>query len=387
MPGLRVTRAELLARVKAHVAREVPAAAIKAEGDVKKLLGLFPTGEDFEVATFGLLEAELAGYYEPADGTMYMATDLDDADAQGTLWHELAHALEDQHWDLRARPLFVAGHTDLGNVTSSLAEGDATAASVELMLSPAMRASLGPDAVQSFVLQQLAQAMDTGPAARFPRSLRREVLAPYVDGIRFVSAVRRIGGWRAVDAVWDDPPASTEQLLHVEKYRAHEAALSVAIPPAPQGFTRVEADVYGEAEVRNTFEEWMTPDGARTAASGWGGDRLALFHGPDGSVALAWRVRFDDASPGDPDAGAFAARAFAAVAAVLPRLGDAKESGATAACVERSGNGALRAERRGRDLVLMVGGVVPAAGAWRPVMGCDAVRAWSDASEASRAAR
>jgi len=41
---------------------------------------------------------------------------------------------------------------------------------------------------------------------------------PYSDGPAFVRGIRERSGWAGVDEVYDDPPASTEQTIHPEKY-------------------------------------------------------------------------------------------------------------------------------------------------------------------------
>jgi hypothetical protein len=69
-------REELIARVKDHVSRELPPQAIRNEGLALQLFGFLPTPFDYEGAEYALLQDQLAGYYEPADGTMYMASDL-----------------------------------------------------------------------------------------------------------------------------------------------------------------------------------------------------------------------------------------------------------------------------------------------------------------------
>ena len=62
VPGVVLSRAELIARVKEHVAKEVPPESIRNEGLVLQLFGFIPTSFDYEKAEFALLEAQLAGY-------------------------------------------------------------------------------------------------------------------------------------------------------------------------------------------------------------------------------------------------------------------------------------------------------------------------------------
>jgi len=41
---------------------------------------------------------------------------------------------------------------------------------------------------------------------------------PYSDGPKFVRKIYNEGGWEAVNAVYENPPESTEQVIHTEKY-------------------------------------------------------------------------------------------------------------------------------------------------------------------------
>jgi len=112
VPGVLLERPALIARVKDHVARELPPEAIRNEGLALQLFGFIPTQFDYEAAEYQLLQDQLAGYYEPSDGTMYMASDLGDEEADATLAHELVHALQDQRWDLERRSMYHAGDGD-----------------------------------------------------------------------------------------------------------------------------------------------------------------------------------------------------------------------------------------------------------------------------------
>ncbi len=51
-----------------------------------------------------------------------------------------------------------------------------------------------------------------------PAILRRQLEFPYLDGQVFVSTLLGQGGWDSVDEAWDRLPASTEQILHPERY-------------------------------------------------------------------------------------------------------------------------------------------------------------------------
>ena len=297
VPGVMLGRPALIAQVKQHVARELPPEAIRNEGLVLQLLGFVPTQFDYEAAEYRLLEDQLAGYYEPADGTMYMASDLADDEAEATLAHELVHALQDQRWNLRERSKYRAGEGDRSAAVSALAEGDATSAMFDVLIA---RASPGggktalsmPDEVFA---EQVHQSMSHGPGAQAPHVMRASLAAPYIYGTLFVHVLRRRGGWEAVNRAWDDAPTTSEQVMHVEKWLAHEQPMKVEAPTFAAlggGWEVADEDSEGELGARVAFEEWLDATRAADLSAGWGGDRGILVANGD-RAAFAWTLRYD----------------------------------------------------------------------------------------------
>jgi hypothetical protein len=122
------------------------------------------------------------------------------------------------------------------------------------------------------------------PTGDLPPFLMSQLLFPYLSGERFVAELRRGGSWRLVDAAYRTrPPASTEQVLHPEKYLRFEEPVPVELPGAD-----------------GTFGEWQTSEllalaggtDSRDAAAGWGGDSYSV----DGEVVT---IRWVWDTPGD----------------------------------------------------------------------------------------
>jgi hypothetical protein len=372
-------RPALIASVRQHVAREIPPDVIRNQGELLVGLGLVPPDFDYEEGAFRLLEAQLAGFYEPHDKKMYLATDLPERAADATLAHELVHALQDQHFDLGSRLAYKPEANDRESALQALAEGDATSAMMDLLLKEAEKRAI--DVKDDMFAAEVEGSMTGSPdVAGVPRVLRASLVAPYVDGVMFVHALRRRGieralakgsatddgGWSAVDEAWRRPPDSTEQLLHLAKYDAREPPESVPVPPPPgPGFTTAYDDVFGEEGLRIAVEEWVPKKSAAAVAKGWGGDRAALFRGevagapaggraapagrsPGTSLAVAWHIRFD---PGDKDPDSEAREAYKAVAEAI-RPG---QSAGSVVCVERPALGPLSVSRTGRDVVIVAG--------------------------------
>ena len=260
-----VDRAALVARLEAHVAREIPREEIRSEDAFLKALGAIGPTVDYEREVYTALRDGAAGMYEPFDQAMYVADDLPPSTLATTLAHESVHALQDQHFDLRAFQRYMRGETDTMNAHSCLAEGDATEATGE---------------TQSFAPSDY---------------IARELVAPYTHGTAFVRALRAKGGWAEVDRAWRGP-LTTEQILHPEKWFGSERSVSVPAPTFAalgDAFRDPFVDVKGELALRLVLESFVGDARAAEGATGWAGDTAVLVH--DGlRAALAWRIRWDD---------------------------------------------------------------------------------------------
>jgi hypothetical protein len=355
VPGRTLPRDQLIARVKDHVAREIPPDAIEKEGLVLRLFGFVPDQFDYGKEMFALLQDQLAGFYEPEDATMYMAGDLDGLNAEATLAHELVHALQDQHWDLKKRSKYKPGESDKSSALAALAEGDATSAMADYVVSRMDRSKTALDMPEDLFTEQVLGSVSGGAASKTPHVMKTSLVAPYIDGLVFINTLRRKGGWTLVNRAWAEVPKTTEQILHVDKWEAKEPALEVSAPSAAalgSGWTKVDEDTYGEQGMRLMFEEWMPVPEAKVAAGGWGGDRGALL--TNGSkAALALRVRYDDA-PG-PSRDGLAERAFRLVAAAISKVPGRVHKDPSLVCVDRPTLGPLAVRRSGRDLVFIAG--------------------------------
>ena len=88
-------------------------------------------------------------------------------------------------------------------------------------------------------------------------------------------------------------PASTEQILHPERYAAHDEPTTVTFVPGPSDTAQYEDDL-GEFESRLLLQQLLGNEAeAATLATGWDGDRYQVL-GPK-SDALVWYSVWDDA--------------------------------------------------------------------------------------------
>ena len=213
-----------------------------------------------------------------------------------SLVHQYAHAYIDQHFDLLSVSEGATG-ADALRARDALIEGDAMAVAAHYGFGSVDQADL------DVLADHLVTAEPTDYEGYFSsRAMRGVFVFPYLEGTRFVGAVLQAGWWPAVNAAYLDPPASTEQILHPEKYidSPRDVPRAVNLPDVGEelggGWRLVAQDVLGELVLRAHLDQYL-PDTqeAVEAASGWDGDRAHLWQDIDGREILIMRVLWDDA--------------------------------------------------------------------------------------------
>jgi hypothetical protein len=302
--------------------KDNPQALVDANERLLKGLGLLPADANLGELYVKLLGEQVAGLYSPDDKQLYVVSRSGKLGPteKTTFAHEYTHALQDQNFDLGSLKLDEVGEGDKGIAGLSLVEGDAT-----LVMSLWQIQHLS----QADLLQLLGESLNpevTASLDAMPKVLQESLLFPYTAGLSFVQALQASRGWDAVNAAFRDPPASTEQVLHPEKYASHEAPVDVTLPadlPAKlgPGWTKGLEDTLGEFQLKVWLDQGPNGSGgpsADTAAAGWGGDRVMLLDGPNGARAIALKTAWDSAA----DASEFAA----AAGPVVANLGNGKVS-------------------------------------------------------------
>jgi len=380
VPGVVLDRTALVGEVRKKADTEYPKAAIERDAKTMELLGFAPAPFDYLAELSRLLEAQLDGFYEPKTGTMYLAGDLDGDAAGLTLAHELVHALQDQHYDLKPRGGYHPGKSDEIMAGSMLAEGDATSTMLDVSLrSSGKNSQTALDLPPELFTNLLSNAMSFGEAAKAPRFLRSTLVFPYIEGTLFVNALRREGGFPRVDEAWRNLPKTTEQVLHVDKWAAHEPALTVPAPTANAlgaGYTKADEDTAGEGGLRIALEEWAGPGDAKIAAAGWGGDRSGVY--TNGKIMADATLVVTDKPPTGPE-DTFAKRALEKVRPGLEKIAGKVTKDAAFYCVERQSLGPLAFARRGRAYAILAGPAERSDKAeWTSKGTCALARKWAD---------
>jgi len=101
-------------------------------------------------------------------------------------------------------------------------------------------------------------------------------------------------GWDGVNKLYQDPPTSTAQILHPQKYLQGWRPTRVdPIPPPGDGWTLMFQDVMGEFFVRQVIRSHLDIMTANRSAEGWLGDMLQIYE-KNGTYMLRWKILWED---------------------------------------------------------------------------------------------
>jgi len=261
--------------------RSYPGSERRADEEVLKLLGLLEPSIDLRRVSASVFGEAVAGYYDPRTKRLRIVRGAQTSNRvleEITLAHELTHALEDQRFGLDLED--TSGSDDAALAQLALVEGSATA----VMLTYAER-HFSTEQTLGGLFSSLGQ--DTGD---LPPFVEAQLLFPYVAGQGFVQRLYRTGadGWSVLDNAYRfRPPASTEQVLHPEKYLRVEQPERVRVRARGvlgAGWKRLAAGTWGE---------WATGELLRDPgpAEGWGGDRYELWQRGNGDCRAPCRDR------------------------------------------------------------------------------------------------
>jgi hypothetical protein len=300
--------------------------------DNAKFEALFLVGEDRDsIAVQRANQGEsVLGYYDTGNDTITLISESGQPvlDGEGTLAHELVHALQDQRFNLSS---LRASTRDGVNAQNGLIEGEAN------FVQRRYTTRCG----EEWTCLEKPDEESSPPDLHYGIYFMQ--FFPYSDGPTLVRDLYRQGGWDAVDRAFRNPPASAEQVIYPERYAllgdadeptAVELSDSNAggwerVRPEPQrsGHRRPDYATVGQSALSSmfiytSFAARNRPLVARndivnvdsdgnvnrsdpfnydlSYTSGWDGDRLHVYRNPDAGeneTAYVWRLAWD--SPQD----------------------------------------------------------------------------------------
>ncbi len=354
--------------------KELPAERAAILGKVVRKVGLHRGEEidDVKAMVKTMMTTQAAAYYDPETEAFYVVMSDMPTVMLGSIYsHELYHGLQDQHYDLQAYILDQAGgalNDDQMIARQAVVEGEATYIMTLWSLSSMTCSIPGRDMLRPMIkmqsdmdvdsLKQMAEmsamagllegdmADSVAALDDIPPFMIETMMGAYMKGLNFIFEIDE-HGWEKVAELYSNPPVSSEQILHPEKWLAGEAPVEFEWPDLEaieglEDWEVLDTNTLGEIQWRIVFGEHGMKSESAAAAAGWDGDSYTVLRrrGSEGSdiardllmlMATSWDTEAD-------------AREFAKAYGRLLRV------------KYPDGKGTIRISADGRDVLVVEGG-------------------------------
>ena len=256
--------------------------------EVLRALGLVPPTFDVTSAEQTLLNGSVLGFYDPSTKQLVVRGTEITPFVREVLAHELTHALDDQWFNLD-RPQLDTADDETGFGFTALTEGDATRVEDAYLAT----FSGGDRAEAASEQQQLL--LQHPEVLSLPEVLLDISQEPYTDGPTLVKAILAAGQQPRLDAAFQQPPTTSEQVMDPSKFLAGEGAVPVPLPTADGAVSN--KGVLGAFMLEELMIESGSVSNVDDAIGGWGGDAYVTWIGSTGKTCLR------DTFVGDTPAG------------------------------------------------------------------------------------
>src|SRR5271154_3757732 len=272
-----------------------------ADEKTLEAFGLIPKNFPLDSFMLDVLTDQVAGLYDPKAKEFYIADWIPADEQREVMSHELTHALEDQSfhidpWIKAARP-----NDDAELARQSVSEGSALAAMVDYtMREQKMGVRDLPD-VSLLIRSGAVSEMDKDPKlSKAPLFIRDELLFPYLAGTGFSQQfLKAHSGWQDLHLIFENPPVSTQQIIHPELYLSNVKPESVTLPVwkglVPEDWKLLEENVLGEFGLGEVLKQFIGQERADRISPAWKGDRYATFeNATTKQTSLVFRIALDN---------------------------------------------------------------------------------------------
>lgn len=310
VPVIALKPGETQQVLEQDIKRDFSDERLRADGIAGSMLGLFPPNFDLKAEILRQAFSQFGGVYFDhlkeiiliGHGSDWNTAPINMswlANYSGPLGnplaHEVTHALQDQHFDLERRHERLKDESDQSTAFDSVIEGDATLAAV----------AYADDSADPAVFNRLVANLD-GWTRRINGRAQEYKVAPgladpgifaHSEGIRFVASAYQRGGWEAVDALYRDPPISTQQIMNPQLYLEHKLPAKIQLAGYQKvmpAAVLVHSDTYGELLLQTILRMNLgDQSGQSSPAHQWAGDRIAILRQGD-TITVVWMLVFTD---------------------------------------------------------------------------------------------
>jgi hypothetical protein len=269
LPFQMLTRDEINKFLKDQIRRSVKPEELRAEETTLKKFGFVPPDFDLKTTTIELLTEQAAAFYDFHRKKLFISDWASENMRETALVHELAHALADQTFPIQK--FLGKGGDDSENsiARESVVEGQASWLMIEYGARQTGRTLKDPQTADELLREQPENPGDDSVYPVFskaPLYIRRTLMFPYEEGERFQQAVFLKDGQAGFSRVFTDPPLTTSQVLHPDRYFAKVAATAPELPkPVAHSKAFVGGSV-GELDQRILLQQYLDSGSAESLA-------------------------------------------------------------------------------------------------------------------------
>ena len=296
IPRELLTRDEIRGLIESRIAQESKPEEVRREELFLKLFGF--VGDDFDLKgeVVDVLTEQAIALYDFKDRRLYLAT-WTPADMQEfALVHELAHALADQHFNLK-RFVKRARSSEEDIARSAVMEGQASWLMTEHVLRQSGRSMVGNRLIAIAAASATKVEADRFPVfSAAPLFLREAMLFPYAEGLLFQQEIIDKLGAKAFTEIFRRPPSTSQHILEPESYLEKRRANHPVLPELdlPKGFRRIHYGEIGQLDHRILLKQFLTREIADDLSPRWRGGRYEILeHRKTGQAVLAYAVRWE----------------------------------------------------------------------------------------------
>ena len=231
VPYGRISKRQLRQFLTKRIKKTLKPEEIYADELALKMFGLVPADFDLRKSTLDLLTEQAAAFYDYEKKKLFLLEGSSLDSETTTLAHELSHALADQQFNLEKFMQDTPANDDENLAHTAVVEGQAS----WLMLAYNLKQAGRPPAPTDEMLRGVGNSSDESMAGYpvlkdSPLYIQQSLLFPYTEGILFFDAVYRKMGRQAFAAVFRNPPTDSAQIIHPDRYFAHEKAAKPDLP-------------------------------------------------------------------------------------------------------------------------------------------------------------
>jgi hypothetical protein len=264
---------------------------------VLKKFGLLP--DDFHIDQYlkGKGGADVAGFYDLRDKTMYLLNWIPLEQQRLVMAHELTHALQDQNFDLMKWRNFngagKAGDDDAAEKAGietearlAATEGQAMLVYLDYEIMP-LGIKLADSTDRFDVLKNRILSVYDQPVVfhSAPMIFTESAKFPYFDGFTFeLELLKRSGIQGAFAGIYARPPRDTHEIIHPEDYlsetRDSPFGLPNLVPALGSGYRRYDSGSVGELDIRIMAKQFGRDNDAYSVSPYWNGAAFLAVRKP-----------------------------------------------------------------------------------------------------------